>query len=285
MIVCAGDIMLDIFLLSQLQEAEQGSGIVLRGGGSAANTAVWLVRIGSPATFIGCVGVDSLAATLSRGLSETAVETRIRAVQGTETGAVLIQVEEDGTERVMRSSRGANMALAPDDIAVAATFPIACLHLTGYSFLGPFGLDLLAEAAKVAHGAGALLSLDPSSVGVIRRFGAEALLRSIAGNRVDILLPNAEEARELCGVDDPQAAAGALAEVAPLVFVKDGMQGALYDGGRVAAAPLRPIDPTGAGDAFNAGIIAAILRGETVEQACMVGNQSAAQVLMRFGGR
>src|SRR5450759_3155643 len=47
MIVCIGDVRLDVLLLPQLKEAEQRAGMALRGGGSAANTAVWCAQLGA----------------------------------------------------------------------------------------------------------------------------------------------------------------------------------------------------------------------------------------------
>lgn len=73
MIACVGDIMVDIFLLSELQEAEQGEGILIRGGGSAANTAAWLARDGTRSTFVGCTGADVAGAMLVHELETSGV--------------------------------------------------------------------------------------------------------------------------------------------------------------------------------------------------------------------
>ena len=90
---------------------------------------------------------------------------------------------------------------------------------------------------------------------------------------VDVLLPNAVEACRIAGRDDPRAAAAELAAAGPLVAVKLGADGAvaLQAGSDAvdAAAPegVDPVDTVGAGDAFDAGLLAGLLAGETLPHA------------------
>lgn len=206
-----------------------------------------------------------------------------------ETGSVLIRVEEDGTERVMRSSRGANTALGPDDIANADLSGLTCLHVTGYSLLSPYGLDLLEAASRVARARRALFSFDPSSAGVIHRVGAPTLLAAISRCGVDILLPNATEAAAMTEEETVTRAAQVLAGWVPTVLVKVGAAGAVFasasDTDNLPATPLQPVDPTGAGDAFDAGAIAALVAGKPAAEACHEGMTLAAGVLGHYGGR
>src|SRR5579884_2225628 len=96
MIAVIGDLLLDIFILSELQEAEQGEGIVLRGGGSAANTACWVAALGEPVTFVGCTGDDPRGIMLARELRDRGVTPWVRAIPRSETGAVAIEVSDSG---------------------------------------------------------------------------------------------------------------------------------------------------------------------------------------------
>lgn len=92
----------------------------------------------------------------------------------------------------------------------------------------------------------------------------------------DIFAPNQSEAAQLTGEGDPEKAAARLAEFCPLVIVKWGGMGALArSGDRVWHSPALPVDvvdTTGAGDAFNAGFLAAYLLGEPVETCLRYGN-------------
>lgn len=289
MIVCVGDIMVDIFVLSALQEAEQGSGLVLRDGGSAANTASWLARGGAEVTFVGCVGQDATGMALTGEMRVEGVTPRVRVVPQAETGAVLVRVEDDGTERVMRSARGANMDLSPDDIEHCATPDLACVHVTGYALLGPYGLELLEAASRVAGAQDALLSFDPSSPGVINRFGPQVMLDAVKRCQVGLLLPNVEEASALTGEPSMQDALQRLTSFAPTVLLKAGAEGSAFatpsSAGSVSTTARSVLDPTGAGDAFNAGAIAGLLAGSSPAEACRLGMKLAGGVLASYGGR
>lgn len=93
---------------------------------------------------------------------------------------------------------------------------------------------------------------------------------------LDVFAPNESEARQLTGAATAEDALGRLAEHCPLVVVKCGARGALAQtGGRVYAAPalaVEAVDTTGAGDCFNAGFLAATVRGEPLETCLRWGN-------------
>jgi sugar/nucleoside kinase (ribokinase family) len=86
---------------------------------------------------------------------------------------------------------------------------------------------------------------------------------------VDVFAPNQSEACQLTGEDNPQKAAARLAEYCHFVVVKAGAQGAYAQCGKqtwhAPALPVEVVDTTGAGDAFNAGFLAGMLKGEPIE--------------------
>jgi sugar/nucleoside kinase (ribokinase family) len=103
-----------------------------------------------------------------------------------------------------------------------------------------------------------------------------------------IFLPNASEARRLTGKTDLEAAMRALADLCPLVVVKDGHQGAYAcsEGSIMHAAsiPVTPIDTTGAGDNFNAGFLKAWLDGQNLLECLRWGNVVGALSTTALGG-
>ncbi|YCK40295.1 carbohydrate kinase family protein [Actinomadura sp. ATCC 39365] len=118
---------------------------------------------------------------------------------------------------------------------------------------------LLAEL----RAAGATTSLDTNDDLAGRWDGLADVLAA-----TDVFLPNAGEARaiaaRLSGVRDGplEAVAARLGALGPAVVVKDGADGALaWESGLVTRAPARPVDTVGAGDSFDAGYLAARLRG------------------------
>jgi sugar/nucleoside kinase (ribokinase family) len=96
---------------------------------------------------------------------------------------------------------------------------------------------------------------------------------------IDILILNTDEALSITEENAPENALIRLAALSKQVVMKDGANGALFlDKGEVRhvpAIPVAAVDTTGAGDNFNAGFIAAWLRGKTVEECAAWGNITA----------
>lgn len=113
--------------------------------------------------------------------------------------------------------------------------------------------------------------------------GIQDLLRA-----VDIFAPNQSEACQLTGEDDPTRAAAVLAQFCPLVIVKCGAKGAIARAAERTwhspALPVDVVDTTGAGDCFNAGFLAAHLRGEPLEVCLRYGNICGGLSTTRHGG-
>jgi sugar/nucleoside kinase (ribokinase family) len=146
------------------------------------------------------------------------------------------------------------------------------VHASSYFLLEDSLGPGLAGVLSAARAAGATTSLDtnwdPSG-----RWGGERLSAAIA--QADVLLPNEAEALRLTGAASLGAAAGALAAAGSRLVVKLGERGALCADGpvrqRVSLPPVTPVDTTGAGDCFNAGLIAGLLKGLPLPQAAALG--------------
>lgn len=115
---------------------------------------------------------------------------------------------------------------------------------------------------------------------------AKRISRSISS--VDVLIPNAKEARSLTGLDDLQQAAIKLAEYCPLVVIKDGCNGSFaYDRKSFTHVPgiaVDPIDTTGAGDCYSSGFIKAHLDGLSIQECLEWGNVVGGLSTLGSGG-
>ena len=261
-VVVVGDVNTDVVVVLEGEPApgsDRPATIRSRGGGAGANVAVHLARLGVPVALAGCVGDDPAAAGLREELTAAGVRLALRTVPGAATGTVVSLVEPGG-QRSMLADRGANLALAPEDIPPPASG--GHLHLSGYTLLdpGPRAAGMAALAAAVA--AGCTVSVDPASTGPLARYGVDRWSADTAA--ATVLLPNADEARLLTGCTDPTAAALALAARHEVVAVSLGADGAVWASGTTVvhrpAHPTLVVDTTGAGDGFTAGLLAAWLR-------------------------
>ncbi len=286
--LCLGDLMVDV--LAQLPtELAPGSDtpapITVRGGGSAANTAAWLVAAGIATTFIGRVGDDVLGRMALNDLAAAGIDLHVSVDPVRPTGTCIVLVDIDG-ERTMVPSAGANAGLAHADLPVDLFAPGVLVHISGYAVFQDGARSAATGAATLATERGCALSVDAASAAPLRAFGAEAFLDWLPPA---LLFANLDEARVLTGSDDPDAAALALAGRCGEAIVKCGRRGAVWSDGtellRVTPLTRSLVDSTGAGDAFAAGVLAARAGGASVEESLTAGDDLAARALSAVGGR
>jgi sugar/nucleoside kinase (ribokinase family) len=290
-IVVVGDLVTDVLVVAQGEIAvgsDTAAAISVGGGGQAANTAAWLAGAGCPVTLIASVGDDAAGRERVAELTELGVDCAVRAHRGAATGSVVVLTSAD--ERTMITDRGAALLLEPADVraAVEAAPDAVHLHLSGYALLDassrPAGLTALAAARE----RGLTTSVDAASAAPLRRVGTKTFL--IFVRDTDLLLVNADEAAALAGPGGPAEQGSILAHTARNVVVKLGGDGAVWCGrGSVLRSATRTrvpmIDPTGAGDAFAAGLLAAWSSGAEPAAALEAGAALGAAAVAKIGAR
>jgi sugar/nucleoside kinase (ribokinase family) len=291
-VVAVGDLMVDVVAAAAAPLAHASdteARVRWTGGGAAANVVAWLAEQGVGVALVARAGDDVAGRGAVAELREAGVDVHVGVDGARATGTCVVVIGADG-ERTMLPDRGANLALAPDDLPAQLFTRGNHLHLSGYVLLhdGPRAAGLV--ALDHAREAKMTISIDPASAAPLRAAGVERVLEWIAG--ADTLLPNLDEARVLTGEDDPEAAARALAARAHAreVVVTLGPGGALWtDGTAVVRVPAPPVadvvDTTGAGDAFAAGWLAARARGADPTTALTVACALGARAVSRAGAR
>ncbi|MCK2218089.1 sugar kinase [Actinomadura sp. ATCC 31491] len=246
----------------QREQLVSGGDLVL--GGSGAITACGAARLGLRVAFAGRVGDDAAGRFVLDALSARGVDVT-HCVAGPRPTAMTV-VLADGADRAILTSPGCLPDLTAADVPRGLARHV---HVSSY-FLQPALAAGLPELLAGERERGASTSLDTNDDPAGAWQGLAGVLPE-----VDVFLPNAAEAVAVAArlpsrapnplplsVEEAAARIGALG---PAVVVKDGAAGALAwrDGTltRVPAVPLEPVDTVGAGDSFNAGLIAARLRG------------------------
>ena len=249
-------------------------------GGAGANTCAWLSRLGVPVSLIARVGDDAAGAAAAAELAAAGVDCRLAIDPELPTCCVIVVVHPDG-ERTMLSDRGANARLSSGDVDLPdVSGRRGHLHLSGYPLFDAGSRAAALAAIPAARARGWTVSVDPQSSTHLRAVGPAAFLEWIRG--ADLLLPNADELEALGGP-------AAVLEVVQAMAVTDGSRGARWYGpaGSTSVEPpeVHRSDSTGAGDAFNAGVLAAWLSGADPRAALVAGVATGTAAAGAPGGR
>lgn len=230
-------------------------------GGSEANVAIGLARLGADVTWLGRVGDDGLGRRVVRELRAEGVHVAAVVDQSSATGLLLKETDSAGrTEVVYHRRDSAGSRLSPEDLEQIDSSAVTHLHLTGITPALSASASAAVDAAMQRFDApisfdvnhrGRLWSTEHAAP-VYRRLAALATVVFAGLDEALLLVPEAE------GAED---AAHRIAAWGPReVVIKLGAEGALavVDGvvRRVAAVPVRVVDTVGAGDAFVAGYLA-----------------------------
>lgn len=249
------------------------------GGGSSANVAVGVARLGHSAGFVGLIGTDSFGDFLVKEFERDGVDiSRAKRVEGT-SGIVFAAVKQDG-ERVLYTSEGVASRFSKEHIPVDYVRKSKFVHLTSVDSEG--ALEAFELAARTAKGSGARVIFDPGCI--FAEKGMEALMG--VARHCFIIKMNKVESNMLTGHDDIEAAKKLLSAGAENIIITKGLDGCIVAGKNgirrmpfVPKVKVKAIDLTGAGDSFSAGLIAALLEGRdldfSVDFAMQIGSISA----------
>ncbi|MFZ8811283.1 MAG: carbohydrate kinase family protein [Pyrobaculum sp.] len=284
-VASVGNLNFDIYLkVSELpgpDENVEALDLYTGGGGSAANFAVAIARMGLGARFIGAVGEDPMGELSLRELKAEGVDVSfVKRIAGVRSGVVVVLVHPDGVKRML-SYRGANLGLTPADLAADKFQGVRHIHLaTGRT-------ELIARAREIAREVGATVSVDGGTA--LARKGLEIVKAVVDG--VDVVFMNHVEAKMLAGSHDHRVAVEKLSKelsVGELVITLGPRGAVAFDGRRllhVDAFKLNAVDTTGAGDSFAAAYIAMFLRGMDLYEKLVFANAAAAIKVTRPGAR
>lgn len=286
LVAVVGDVGLDVLAIPSGPVAvgsDTRSEVRLTPGGAGANTAAWLVACGAEALLVGRVGADDAASIVRAQVERAGVRTQLAVDDVLATCCVVVLVDDAG-RRTMLPSRGASGALSAADVSRVDLADVDHLHLSGYVLLDPSSRAAGLAALAAARSAGATTSVDPQAFALLRE--PAQFLADIRG--VDLLLPNEDELTALTGGRGIDAAHGLLDHVGAVAFTA-GERGATWvdrDSTMVVPTVLTSVvDPTGAGDAFDAGLLAAWLAGASPEAALTAGVQAGAAAVGTVGAR
>ena len=264
-VLCLGEILFD-YLADRLgQPYEMVESWTPYPGGAPANVACALVKLGTPAGFIGCVGRDESGESLVKLLQEIGVDGRgVQRHETAPTRQVYVVRSQEG-DRSFAGFGERDVAEFADAYLQAKQLPVDLFENAEFLVLGTLELaypetrSAIDRALKLAeqYDIKVLLDINRRDMFWPNPADAPSLISKLI-KRVDFLKITEEEATWLFDTADPGAITYRLGDVEG-VLVTNGDKGCAYclgeNEGRLPAFSIDVVDTTGAGDGFVAGIV------------------------------
>ena len=263
-------------------ETVKGSSFKMGPGGKGSNQGVAAQRAGADVTMITKVGKDTFGRLALDNFEKENMDTKyIFEDDAFETGAALIMVDEATSANKILVILGACGHLTDKDIEAAREkIENADIFLTQLET----NMDAIEKAVDIAFEKGVRIVLNPAPIQPV----SDQLLK-----KIDIITPNEIEASILTGVnietdeDVKKAAKVFLSKGVKNVVITLGNRGVYACTGDrekfIPVIPLKPVDTTGAGDAFNGGFVTALAEGKDFFEAAAFGNIVGSLSVTRMG--
>ncbi len=254
--------------------------------------AVQAARLRAQAAAIGVVGDDAFGKCLTDQLAADHVDMRgIHVREGYTTGVAFVAYASDGSrDFVFHLRHAAAGQLAPDLLKPELFEGLKVLHLMGSTLsIHAEALATGLKALELAGQAGAKISFDPNLRPQLLppERAREAFAPFVAA--ADVILPTAEEAQLLTGTASVKDAVDTLLADRPerVIIITQGARGCqVYTAEGTTHVPgftVEEVDPTGAGDCFDAGFLVRWLNGGAPIEAARFANGCGALAVTAQG--
>jgi len=266
----------------------------LQGGGTAANTAAALARLGVDVTMAGAVGDDGYGRWIRDDLVREGVDVKgLYFVHDAFTPMVMALIELNGERSlvVWPPEGGAHQHLQTDAVNPTLISSASWLHTTGICLREPPVSDTVLYSMELARKADVTVSLDLNlrleswdlSDAARRTFERAIELSDVVfGNGEEEIIP-------LAGTDSVEDGAQQLSDNRRIIIARRGNKGVFVaapnETFHVSPFKTQIVDTLGAGDAFNGGFIAACMAKAGTMEAARWGNAAAALKIGQAGAR
>ncbi|MEA5460694.1 sugar kinase [Arcicella sp. LKC2W] len=260
-------------------------------GGSPANMAANMARLGMNTAIVSCVGNDNLGIFLKNEVAKTGIDISHIATDEIQPTSIVIVSRTKGTPDFI-AYRTADRMIQPHHIPDNLLAESAIFHTTCFALSQDPAQSAIVDAAKRANALGCRVSLDANYAPQIwpdRKQAWETISAYCSHNALVKL--SEDDAERIYGhkVSEEQVIKDFHAMGADLVCFTKGGDGSTisYEKGtkkiHLGVKPIDVIDATGAGDAFWAGFLTAWTEGKSVEICANAGGNLAALKLVTKG--
>lgn len=282
-VVTIGETMVMFTPAEPVPLAQAGS-LTMHPGGAESNVATYLAELGHRVRWAGRLGDDPFGELILRELADAGVDTRAAVrVPGERTGVYVKDTHGGRTAvhyyRDLSAACGLSPAALDDPLLDGARI----LHLSGVTpAISGSARDMVLAAVGERRDPARLVSFDVNYRAPLWPVATAAPVLAAIADRSDLVFVGLDEARVLWDCAEPADVRTVLPNPGTVV-VKDGEVGAYGSGPRgevfVPSPRVRVVEPVGAGDAFAAGYLAAVLEERDEEARLRFGHLLAAAAL------
>ncbi|NOY55484.1 MAG: sugar kinase [Actinobacteria bacterium] len=258
-------------------------------GGSPANVAVNVAKLGGKAAVVAKVGIGAFGAFIKSELRASGVDTDYLLMDHRVHTTVVFVARTSGTPD-FEALRAGDAQLGPGDVPADAIRRSRIVHSSAFALSRQPERVAVQRAFALATRHGKLTSLDPNYSPIIWPQRTEAL-NVIKGllTRTTFTKPSLDDCHRLFNDDvEPGLYVDRFHDMgADTVVLTMGPDGTLASDGHrrfhVPARPVRVRDATGAGDSFWGGFLVAMLDGHDLERSVRFACEIAARKLATIG--
>ncbi len=253
-------------------------------GDSTANSMAGIANLGGIPAYQGCVGNDDYAGLYEQKTLQQGIKSKIVRVDG-HTGVAVALITPD-SERSFATYLGVACSMKKEYLALSDIENSEYFHLTGYQLEDPGLREMALAAMEHAKNKGVKISVDVADKGVISR--NRDFIIDLLKRYVDIVFANEDESLALTGEAPDKAvySMGGYVKTACLKIGKEGsmimQDGKLY---KIPGYAAKPLDTTGAGDMYAAGVLFGLTQGFDIEKSGRIGSFCAARIVEVYGAR
>jgi fructokinase len=289
-LLAVGEVLID-FISTKYSEDLQGAAEFQRmQGGSPANLAVNITRLGGKAALASRAGEDGFGRFLKANLEKIGVDTRYLILDQNHQTSLVFVAKTTGTPD-FQPYRSADYQITSKDIPETAITDSRIIHTTTWPLSLQPSRTVVLDVLKMAQQKGKIVSLDPNfspkvwqDVNEARKVLAEAF------NYVTLTKASLDDSRRLFGgTDTPEAYIQRYHDLGPSIVVfTQGKEGSIVSQNgvileRLPARSIDVVDATGAGDSFWAGFLIAYLDGMPLDK-CLRFAREVVEIKLRTVG-
>lgn len=266
-------------------------------GGSPANIAVGLSRLGKKVGFIGCVSADQMGDYCVQYFEKEGIDTShiMRAKNGESLGLAFTEIlDKDTSSLIMYRDNVADLKLEPEEIDEAYIKSAKLLVISGTALAESPSREAALKAMAYARKNGTVVVFDIDYRAYTwKNMDEVSLYYTIAAKQADIIMGSREEydltdRLTYTGLDDRQTAERWFKENAKIVVIKHGKSGSTAYTQDGAAFSIKPFPVTalksfGGGDGYGSAFLYGLLEGLDIMECLELGSASASMLVASHG--